>query len=262
MVNEKLLIKNEMPLESTFSIPKFLILSFLGLIILNIVLISGYIVIESYGKVTLDPSEKYIINFPFFGEPYVSKSPIICGTALDLENNSPLSGVNVTAYFSSDSSFAGTNTTNNYGEYCITLPEIQSRRAFDINVSYDDLDGTLTLGSNEYELVFNDKKTYFPEERVYFNGSIFNEDAEIENGRLEVIRVSYHDGSGWKTIFNFTEPISYINISSNQIFEFPSSELNISWEIPHNASSGNYSFYWKTSFNANEKYGYFDFFVV
>ena len=74
---------------------KFLILSVLGLLLVNLTFISATILVLKYGRVTLNPGEKYTVNIPFLG---LSKSSQICGTA-QTTSGKELSGVTINVYY-------------------------------------------------------------------------------------------------------------------------------------------------------------------
>ncbi|MEK6906040.1 MAG: hypothetical protein AABW81_00270 [Nanoarchaeota archaeon] len=57
---------------------EFLIFSFIGILAVNLALLSAYTIFEKYGSVTLGSGEGYIVNIPFIGS---SNSPMICGKA-------------------------------------------------------------------------------------------------------------------------------------------------------------------------------------
>ncbi|MEK6881479.1 MAG: hypothetical protein AABY22_17790 [Nanoarchaeota archaeon] len=158
----------------------FLILSSLGLLLLNITLIGAFLVLAQYGSVTLSPGENYTINIPFSG---ITKLSIICGKA-ETSNGEIVQGVKITIRYKNES--VGKNTTNSKGKYCITLPKVNSNREYDIFIEYNN--EINRLGSNDYTLDFKNNLTFNKSSNKYvvLNGSIINEDAEIENGRFEI----------------------------------------------------------------------------
>ena len=131
----------------------FLTFSVLGLLLLNLTVISAYLILIKFGDVTLNPGEKYILNIPFLGP---SKSPLICGTAQQTDGT-PLKNVSIIVEYKSNQTKAGEATTDSNGEYCITLPEIKSSNKFDIFIKYDNVSSSgapLVLASNDYSLNF------------------------------------------------------------------------------------------------------------
>ncbi|MFN3528189.1 MAG: hypothetical protein ACK4YO_03710, partial [Candidatus Altarchaeaceae archaeon] len=122
-------------------------------------------------------------------------------------------------------------------------------------VDYDN--STLKLGDNNYILNLDTEKKIYNknvDKFVSITGKIENGDAEIVNGRIDVNLKYCEEKDGkcvWKEIFGYKR--YYVNIDSNENYEIPSDELNITWEIPNNAPIGKYKFYIKTSFNAKEK---------
>lgn len=226
----------------------FIMLSLLGLIFLNFTLISGYMILQKYGDITLGPGEKYTMNIPFIGQ---SKNPQICGTAIQTDDEL-IEGINVSVFFSSNDDFAGSDITDSNGKYCITLPEITTRRNFDIYVEYDN--DTLQLASNDYELRLNNNLNYVRGLNNYavLTGEIINQDARIDNGKFEVNLKYYGENSSQgEEIFDYKK--YYINMEPNEVFTIPNNELNVSWKIPDDARTGKYKFYVKTSFNAKDK---------
>lgn len=229
----------------------FLILSFLGILIINITLISAYVIITKYGTVTLNPGEKYTINIPFFG---TSKSPEICGKAQKTTGEA-LQGVNVSVYYYKNNSLINKNTTDSKGKYCISLPEIKSSEKYDIFIEYENsTDNPLQLASNDYTLGFDNNKIFNKSIDKYavLSGTIENEDAEIENGRFEV-NLKYYPTNLSERFDIFDYQKYFVNLEPREIYEVPSTELNVSWQIPIDAKIGRYKFYIKTSFNAKER---------
>jgi hypothetical protein len=236
---------------SQLNLKKFVIFSLVGLLIINVSLISSYILIEKYGSMTLSPGEKYNVNIAFFGDPEELKNPVVCGKAIKTDGK-PLQNINVSIYFSSNNSFAGSSLTDKDGKYCIILPEITSNRKFDVYVEYDN--ELIELASNNYQLSFQNNQVYDKnnEDYVFLNGTIINEQTKIENGRFEVDLKYYNEDSGqWEEIFDYKK--YYLNIEPNEIYKVPNNELNFSWEIPSDAQIGKYKLYIKTSFNARDR---------
>lgn len=229
----------------------FLFLSFLALILINVTMVGAFLVITQYGSITLNPGEKYIINIPFFG---ASKVPIICGKA-ETTIGDALQGVNVSVYYSNN--LVNKSTTNSEGEYCVSLPEITSSRKYDIFIEYNNQTSTgdfIKLASNDYDLDFDNYLIFSKssDKYAFLQGTITNEDAEIENGRFE-INLQYFpiNSSERYEIFDYQK--YFVNIEPGEVYDVPSDELNVSWQIPLDAKTGRYKFYIKPSFNAREK---------
>jgi len=225
---------------------KFLIISILGLLAINISFASAYIIIVKLGTLNLSPGEKYILNIPFVGQ---SKNPVICGKAIQTDGTL-LEGVKVIAKYSNNNAILAENITRRDGKFCLSLPEINAPKKFNISIEYDNQ--TLTLASNDYQLNFVNNKIYNrnTDNTVSLSGTITNEDAQIENGRFE-INLKYYDNSSLVEIFDYQK--YSVNIEPNQVYSVPNSELNVSWPINGNTPIGRYKFYVKTSFNAEEK---------
>jgi hypothetical protein len=230
-------------------IKTFFILSGLALLIINLTLISSYLLSLNYGSLSLGSGEEYTVNIPFLTS---SKSPVVCGTA-EKTDGTPLQNVRVNITYADKTEVLGQTLTDKNGEYCITLPEINSNKRFDVYVEYDDAtDDYLELASNDYKLDFEDDLVYSKSTTTYVPlvGEITNEDAEVEDGRFE-IRVGYRVNGKWKYPFEDYQRYS-INIESNDVYEIPNDELDFSWKIPSDAKTGEYKFYIKTSFNAKD----------
>jgi hypothetical protein len=229
----------------------FLGLSFLVIGLINITFIGAYIAFSQYGSVTLNPGEKYIINIPFFGE---SKSPIICGKA-ETTSGEDLQGVNVSVYY--NTTLINKSTTDSKGEYCISLPEITSSKKYNIFIEYNNQTGTggsIQLASNDYTLNFNNNLIFskINDKYAVLQGTIDNEDAEIENGRLE-INLQYWPSNSSERFEIFDYQKYFVNINPRETYNVADNELNVSWQIPNDAKIGRYKFYIKTSFNAKER---------
>lgn len=233
----------------------FLILSFLVIGLINFTFISAYLVFSQYGSVTLNPGEKYTINIPFFDDiPSFeeSKSPVICGKA-ETTSGEALQGVNVSVYF--NTTLINKSTTDSNGKYCISLPEITSSKKYNIFIEHNNQTNTgspIQLASNDYYLDFDNNLVFskISDRYAVLQGAIDNEDAEIDNGRVEV-NLKYYENSTWKEIFDYQK--YFVNIDSREVYDVPSDELNVSWQIPNDAKVGRYKFYIKTSFNAKER---------
>lgn len=226
---------------------KFIILTVLGLLLVNIPLISAYILLVRYGNITLNPGEKYTLNIPFIGE---SKSPVICGTA-EQTDGTLVKNVSVIVKYEDENATLAQNITGSDGKFCVTLPEITSSKHFDIYVQYDN--STLVLGSNDYDMNFDDNKVYSrsTDTQVSLTGDIINEDASVDNGRFE-INLKYNETGKFthsEEIFGYK---TYsVNIDPGETFDV--SNLNIFWPIDSSTKIGRYKFYIKTSFNGKEK---------
>lgn len=235
-----------MNLEKRKNLEKFLIVSVLGIILINLPLISA-LIINVYAKISLSPGENYRLNIPFIGQ---SKNPSVCGVA-EKTDGTLVEGVKVTAR--SGSIFVQ-NTTNSDGEYCLSLPEINKTTDYNISIDYDN--STLTLANNDYDLSFDNNKVYRIgiNGKAYLSGDITNRDAPIENGRFEIELGQKINGS-WK-YNNFGGYREYlVNINPNEIYEVPNEDLDFSWDTA-SLGIGEYKFLFKSSFNGKEKSGF------
>lgn len=225
----------------------FLILSILGLLLINVSLVSSYIILVKFGTLTLSPGEKYTINIPFIGP---SKSPVICGKAQQTDGTL-LENVKVVVKYYDNETTLAQNTTTKDGKFCIKLPEITTNKKFDVYVEYDN--ETLSLGSNDYQLGFNNNEVYAKgiDRYAFLSGNITNQDASVENGRFEINLKYYNETGELIEIFSYKKYL--LNIEPNQIYGLPNPELNVSWPIDENTPVGRYKFYIKTSFNAKER---------
>jgi hypothetical protein len=235
---------------------KFLIISLSSLVLLNFAIIGASIAFQNYGRLTLNPGEDYIVNIPFIGNKPAFQT--ICGKA-EQTDGTALKNISVILREYNTNTTIAQDITGSDGKYCITLPRLTSSEKFDIYLEYEsEIDGeNLTLADHGYELNFEDGRVYSKGSDTYATliGNITNEYAKIENGRFE-IKVGYNDkkpdgNNSWKYIFGDYEKY-FININSNEIYEIPNEELDISWEIPYDASPGEYKFLIRTSFNAIE----------
>jgi hypothetical protein len=224
-----------------------LILSILGLILLNFSLISAYVILANYGKISLDPGEKYIMNIPFIGS---SKSPSVCGTALKTDGT-PVENVTVSIKLSGSDATEGSDVSDRNGRYCIDLPEItKSNVDYSVYLDYDN--ESLILGDNDYDMHFDNNKIIDRNinHNVILSGEIKNYDAEVENGRFEV-KVGHKVNSTWKYDLGDYQ-LFRINMEPREVYNFPNDEFNFSWQIPSDATDGAYKFLIKTSFNGKE----------
>ncbi len=226
-----------------------IVFAVIGIIIVSIVM-GAYVYEKYFGEVSLKPGEQYTVNIPFIG---ASNIPIISGKAIDATGKA-VKDINVTIKYKGNATVLAWNTTNNDGKYVVYLPEIKTAKSYDVYVgNYDN--STLTLGSNDYTLNFNDSKIYNKSVAHYavLEGTITNKDATIEDGRIDV-NLKYYNITSKKWVEIFGYKTYYVNIEPNNVYEFPNDEeFNVSWEIPSDAAIGKYKFYVKASFNAKEK---------
>ena len=222
-----------------------LILSVLILLAINIPLISAYILTAKFGTFTLYPGEKYTLNLPFIGP---SRLATICGTA-EQTNGTLLAGVNITLKYYNNNTSLAKNVTGSNGRFCFTL-NTTSDDKFDIYLDYDN--STLTLGSTDYDLNFDDNLVHHKstEHYVALSGEILNEDATVEDGRLE-IKMGQKVNGTWKYTFGDYQSY-YLNIDPSETYQIPNSELNFSKNID-SLDTGEYKFLIKSSFNGKEK---------
>lgn len=227
----------------------FVTLSVLGLLLLNITLIGGYILLREYGSIALNPGEIYRVNIPFIGP---SRAPMICGKA-EQTDGTALEGIRVIANYSNNT-FAGEATTETDGTYCITLPEITTSKTYNIYLEYDN--STLTLASYDYTLSFENNKIYNKGSDEYVNiiGDITNEDARIENGKIDV-SLQYYPINASERFYIFNDQEYYIeNIEPNEIYFIPSSDFNLTWMINSDTLIGRYKFRVNADFNTVNHY--------
>ncbi len=225
-----------------------IVFAVIGIIVVSIV-IGSYVYEKYFGQVSLKPGEQYTVNIPFIGAPNI---PIISGKAIDATGKA-VKDINVTVKYKGNATVLAWNTTGNDGKYVIYLPEIKTAKSYDVYIgNYDN--STLTLGSNDYTLNFNDSKIYNKSVDYYavLEGTITNKDATIEDGRIDV-NLKYYDTATDKWVEIFGYKTYYANILPNEVYEFPNDEFNVSWKIPSDAAIEKYKFYVKTSFNAEEK---------
>ena len=206
-------------------IKTFIVLSVLGILLINLTLISGYLLLVKYGSMTLSPGENYKVNIPFIPlQEETGESSIVCGVAEDNDGN-PVKNVKVEITLHSDAKILGENITDVNGEYCITLPTMTSKsEKYDISIEYDNEE--LELGSNDYSLNFEDKKKYQRgSDYVILDGQIDNEDARIENGRFEV-NLKYHNDTTnkWVEIFDYQK--YHVNIEPGEDYEIPNGKFH------------------------------------
>lgn len=237
---------------------KFLAISFGGLIILNIIFVGAMMISNYYGRLTLNPGEDYIINIPFIGGKMTFQT--ICGKA-ETTNGTALKNISVMLREYNTTNIVAQNATGSDGKYCITIPRLSSSTKFDIYLEYENEteEENLTLADHDYYLNFDDDKNYSKaiNDYVILTGNITNEYAKIENGRFEIkvgvckSNCSYHKGTYDYKFGDFEK--YFVNIDPNEIYNLLNEEVNISWQIPYDASPGQYKMLVKTSFNAEEK---------
>ncbi len=234
-----------------------MIFAVVGIIIISIVMAAW--VYDKYGTLYLSPGEKYTVNIPFIG---ASNNPVICGAAIDTRKN-PVKDVNVTVKLYNKNETIAWNITDSKGKYCIYLPEITKTTRYDIYVGYND-STNLTRGSNDYVLdLGTDKKNYSKGEVAGINGTISNDNVDIENGRVFVSLAhcsGIMNGTSCKDEFGQTkywdylykDERYYLNIVKDKGMDIPSDEFNITFNTS-DASIGGYKFILEFSFNAKEK---------
>jgi|WetSurMetagenome_2_1015567.scaffolds.fasta_scaffold214638_2 hypothetical protein len=228
----------------------FIILGILGVLFLNLALISGYILINSYGKMNLNPGEKYIINIPF----KIFQSPVVSGKAQQTDGT-PISGIKVIVN-DSDNAVIGEGTTNSNGEYSITLPKISEEEQVYVYLQYDNASPSLSnlaLASNDYNPDFKNNLNYSKgsDNSVYLNGKITNRDAEVNDGRFKVTLSSCQEET--TTCDNIIETKQYaLNIKPGEVYVIPNKEMDYSWPITGSTDTGKYKIYTEASFNGKE----------
>jgi hypothetical protein len=228
----------------------FIILGILGILFLNIALISGYILINSYGKMNLNPGERYTVNIPF----KIFQSPVVSGRAQQIDGT-PISGVNVIVN-DSDNSILGEDTTDSNGEYSITLPKISEEEQVYVYLQYDNASPSLSnlaLANNDYTPDFKNNLNYSKgsDNSVNLNGKITNKDAEVKNGRFKVTLSSCQGET--TNCDNIIETKQYtLNIKPSEVYVTPNSEMDYSWPITGSTDTGKYKIYTEASFNGKE----------
>lgn len=228
----------------------FIILGVLGILLINFTFISAYILINSYGKMYLSPGEDYTVNIPF----NLFKSATVHGTAL-ASDGTPLAGVKVIVN-NSDNSIAGEDTTDINGEYSIALPAMSDKKQFFVYLEYDNQTSSgdpIALADHEYSYEFDNYVNYSKsiDNEVVLRGTIENENAEIEDGRIEL---SLRKCTGETTSCNevLDSKIYHININPLASYSIPSSEIDYSWPINGDTETGKYKIQLTMSFNAKE----------
>jgi hypothetical protein len=228
----------------------FIIIGILSLLVINLTLISGYILINSYGKMNLNPGERYVVNIPF----KLFQSPVVSGKAQQADGT-PISGVKVIIN-SSDNAIAGEDITDSNGEYQITIPKISEEKQFYVYLEYDNESvslNNLMLASNDYDLDFDNNLNYSKasDNFVRLTGKINNDDAAVEDGRFEI---TLSRCNGETTSCNdVIETEKYtLNIKSNEVYTTPNNEMDYSWQIRDSTELGKYKMYVQASFNGKE----------
>jgi hypothetical protein len=228
----------------------FVILGILGVLFLNLALISGYILINSYGNMHLKPGEEYTVNIPF----KLFKSAIVHGTAL-ANDGTPLSGIKVIVN-NSDNSIIGEDTTDSNGKYEITLPKTSEEEQVYVYLEYNNESPSLSnlaLASNDYTPDFKNNLNYSrsSDNHVYLNGKITNKDAEVKDGRFEITLSSCEGETASCDEVLANEKYS-VNIKPDEVYITPNSEMDFSWPIASDTEIGKYKIYTKASFNGQE----------
>jgi len=228
----------------------FVILGILGVLFLNLALISGYILINSYGKMNLNPGERYIVNIPF----KIFQSPIVSGIAQQTDGT-PISGIKVIVN-DSDNSVIGEDTTDSNGEYSITLPKISEEEQVYVYLQYDNSSPSLSnlaLANNEYTPDFDNNLNYSKasDNFVRLKGKITNKDAEVNDGRFKVTLSSCQgETTNCDSIIEIKQYT--LNIKPSEVYITPNSEMDFSWSITSDTEIGKYKIYTQASFNGQE----------
>lgn len=227
------------------------------LLILGTVVGIANIIDKKYGSFSLHPGEKYTVNIPFLGAP---KSSFICGKA-EYWNGSAVEGVNVTVKYHNNETVLATNKTDKNGFYCVYLPEIKKVTKYDIYVDYENRTD-LVLGSNDYTLNLDtEKDSYSLGEIVKITGTIENEDAEIDGGRM-LVSLAYCNGTfnesskackgtPGKWIYLYDDKSYSLNINKNYNQYVPYDDFDVRFNTS-DADKGWYRFSLKASFNSKE----------
>ena len=228
----------------------FIIFGILGILFINIAMISGYILINYYGKMNLNPGEKYTVNIPF----KLFQSPIVSGKAQQADGT-PISGVKVIIN-DSDNSILGQDTTNSNGEYSITLPKTSEEEQVYVYLQYDNGSAQLSnlmIGNNDFTPDFDNNLNYSKssDNHVYLSGKITNKDAKIEDGRFE-ITLSKCDGETTSCSEVLDNAKYIVNINSNAVYIVPNSGMDYSWPITGSTDIGKYKIYVQESYNGQE----------
>lgn len=227
------------------------------LILGTVVVIAGSIIEKKYGDFKLHPGEKYTVNIPFLGAP---ESSFICGKA-EYWNGSAVEGVNVTVKYHNNETVLAVNMTDENGFYCVYLPEIKKATDYDIYVGYENRTN-LVLGSNDYTLNLDtEKDSYSSGEIVVLNGTIENEDAKIEDGRM-LVSLAYCNGTfnesskackgtPGKWIHLYDSKNYSLSINKNYDQYVPYVDFDVRFNTS-GASMGWYKFSLRASFNSKE----------
>jgi len=226
----------------------FLIISITLILLINLTLVNAYIILISYGKMYLNPGEEYVVNIPF--NTFQQPTPSVVQGRAQQTNGNPISGVKIIVN-NSDNSIFGEDTTNSEGEYSITLSEITEKERFSVYIEYDE--EIQTIANNDYLYEFDNHINYSKstDNYVELTGTIENEDAKIENGRVEVsLRKCTDNTNTCSNILNIKT--YYLNINPQETYNLPSSEINYTWPIDGGTEIGKYKIQVAMSFNAQE----------
>jgi hypothetical protein len=226
----------------------FIILAVLGLLFINMAIISGYFFINAYGNMKLNPGEEYTVNIPF----KLFQSPVVSGKAV-ANNGTVIAGVNVTVT-DSHNKILGEDITNENGEYSITLPKISDITEYYVDVGYNNgsqIFTNLANGSNDYDYTFDDMNYSKSQDNyIELTGKITNEDAEIENGRMVVTLNKCEDNTNnCDTVID--TKTEYVNIAPLKEYNIPNTDIKFRWPID-DLSVGKYQLEVSMSFNGVE----------
>ena len=227
----------------------FIVLAVLGLLFINMAIISGYIFINAYGKMDLNPGEEYTVNIPF----KLFQSPVVSGKAL-ANNGTAIAGVNVTVT-DSHNKILGEDITNENGEYSITLPKISDTTEYYVDVGYNNesqIFTNLANGSNDYTPTFKDMNYSKSQDNyIELTGKITNKDAEIEKGRM-IVTLKSCEGETDNCDIIIDTKTEYIDIAPLEVYNIPNTNVQFRWNLD-DLSVGKYQFEVSMSFNGEEK---------
>lgn len=230
----------------------FIILAVLIILFVNFTIISGYILINSYGHMELNPGEHYIVNIPF----KLFQEPVVSGKAL-INNGTPLQGIEVTIKDKKDN-ILGEDITDSDGEYIITLPKISDLTEYYVDIEYDN-DSAIFLnlgnGSNNYEYSFEDMSySKLNDDSIELIGEITNKDAIIENGRIKATLISCEDEEGDICKEIISTKTVYLDIDPLEVYLIPNEEdtIEFKWSMD-DLEEGTYKIEVSMSFNGKER---------